>query len=119
MGKLVTFRNKHARPDGEPHLFFIRLPDRASLKCSIVYLSRAGACFESAEPLPSHFIARAARQTIERFCEVMWRQGDMVGVRFVTSKTMKRRARALADQSSGNDRPDSGATFGARLRGRR
>ena len=119
MGKLVTFRNTRRLPDAEPHLFFIRLPDRASLKCGIVYLSRAGACFESTEPLPSHFIARAARQTVERFCEVMWRQGDMVGVRFVTSKTMKRRARALADQSSGNDRPDSGATFGARLRGRR
>ena len=45
MGKLVTFRNKDARPDGESHLFFIRLPDRASLKCSIVYLSRPGAQF--------------------------------------------------------------------------
>ena len=119
MGKLVTFRNKHARPDGESHLFFIRLPDRASLKCSIVYLSRAGACFESAEPLPSHFIARAAKQTAERLCEVVWRQDDLVGVQFVTSKTMKRRAKTAPEPAPGKDMPTIGAAFGARLRGRR
>ena len=54
------------------------------VECLIRNMSEAGACLEVAAPLgiPDHFTLLIKPEIIKRLCQVAWRDGKRIGVRF-------------------------------------
>jgi hypothetical protein len=69
----------------------------ASLRCTIVDITRTGACvLAPATALPGTFVLKVANAT-RLVCEVRWRKGYTVGVRFVSIDNLPARtAKATA-----------------------
>ena len=91
MGEFVVL-HEHRKPprDAAPVSGFIRIPGIKSIRCSLVSVSRDGACVRAAHALPDYFVLRSAAARCERMCQVVWCKDDVVGVRFVSAKTMGR-----------------------------
>jgi len=83
---------------------------RTSLRCSLVDVTRTGACvLAPATALPNTFVLKVANAT-RLVCEVRWRSGYTVGVTFVSienlrTRTAKARARTQSCARASAIRP--------------
>jgi hypothetical protein len=61
------------------------------VECIIRNMSEAGACLEVQSPfgIPNSFILLIRPEIIKRSCEVAWRNGNRMGVRFHSHPTWR------------------------------
>jgi hypothetical protein len=74
----------------EPTLALARVPGIKPQPCMIVHYNRDGACIYSETELPDWFILRVMESNVERFCRVVWRIDNILGLAFVNAHTMGR-----------------------------
>lgn len=96
MGQLISlseWRTSMGGRGGVPAL--IERESGASLHCTLVGMSRQGACVSApATALPNVFVLKIAGAR-RHVCEVLWRKGYTVGVRFIgIDQLLRRTARA-------------------------
>jgi hypothetical protein len=65
-----------------------------SVKCVLLELSRDGAKLKSERPLPDTFYVML-RPDLKRWCKVIWRRRDQVGVKFIADPTASATTAAL------------------------
>jgi hypothetical protein len=94
MGRLISLSERRRRVGVAAQ---IEREPQASLRCMVLAVSRHGACVSApATALPNVFVLRAADGT-RHVCDVQWRQGYIVGVRFVhIDQLVARTAKASA-----------------------
>ena len=82
---------KHIRVDLQKAGFLIPAPEAPWIECVIVDVSDEGACLEvGALAVPELFgLAFTAGGEVLRICSLVWRQGEMIGARFVTAKELR------------------------------
>ncbi len=82
---------KPVRVDLHKPGFLIPAPDAAWIECVITEISDDGVCLDvGALAVPELFgLAFTAGGEVLRVCSLVWRQGEMLGARFVTAKELR------------------------------
>lgn len=82
---------KQVRVDLHKPGFLIPAPDAPWIECTIVEVSDEGVCLEvGALAVPELFgLAFTAGGEVLRVCSLVWRQGEIIGARFVTAKELR------------------------------
>ncbi|MDO9060275.1 MAG: hypothetical protein Q7U92_14815 [Bradyrhizobium sp.] len=82
---------KPVRVDLHKPGFLIPAPDAAWIECLITEVSDEGVCLDvGALAVPELFgLAFTAGGEVLRVCSLEWRQGEMLGARFVTSRELR------------------------------
>jgi hypothetical protein len=89
MGMLTfIFDREHRIRPTTAILALAYVPGKEPQRCAIVNYTPEGACVSSAGKLPDAFCLRVIDSAIERMCLVVWREEDLVGVRYVNARTM-------------------------------
>ncbi len=79
--------------------FYIRLPNRPTLRLRLVTRTKNGACFASGDTLPRYFVGRVSGERVERMYELIWQQNGLAGAGLVTARTMRHRRKAASRQA--------------------
>jgi len=82
---------KHDRIEFRRPCFVILEPDAPWIECTIADISEGGVCLEvGALFVPEIFVlVLNPSGTVRRACWRIWRQGELVGARFVTAKQLR------------------------------
>jgi hypothetical protein len=90
---------RHERIEYRRPGFIIPAPDAPWIECFIVDISESGLCLDvGALAVPGIFgVAFTSCGTVVRICVRAWRQGELVGARFVTAKQLRRSEKAYND----------------------
>jgi hypothetical protein len=82
---------KHVRVDLHKQGFLIPAPDAPWIECMITEVSDDGVCLEVGSlAVPKIFgLAFTAGGEVLRVCSLIWRQGELVGARYVTAKELR------------------------------
>jgi hypothetical protein len=82
---------KQVRVDLHKPGFLIPAPDAPWIECLIIDVSDEGVCLEvGALVVPELFgLAFTAGGEVLRVCSLVWRQGELIGARFVTAKELR------------------------------
>jgi hypothetical protein len=82
---------KQVRVDLNTQGFLIPAPDAPWIECTIVDVSEGGACVDvGGLSVPDLFgLAFTARGEVFRVCSLIWRQGELVGARFVSARELR------------------------------
>ena len=82
---------KQVRVDLNQQGFLIPAPDAPWIECTIVDVSEGGARVEvGGLAVPDVFgLAFTARGEVFRVCSLIWRQGELVGARFVSARELR------------------------------
>ena len=86
---------KHKRVEYQRSGFIIPAPDAPWIECSIRDVSESGLCLEvGALVIPKIFaVAFTPCGTVRRICMIVWRNGQLIGARFVTAEELREEAR--------------------------
>ncbi len=86
-------KRKHVRVDLYKPGFLIPAPDAPWIECRIVNVSQRGARLDvGALAVPELFgLAFTAGGEVLRVCSLVWRRGELIGVRFVTAQELRLR----------------------------
>lgn len=86
-----TGSRKPVRVDLHKPGFLIPAPDAPWIECVITEISDDGVCLDvGALAVPELFgLAFTAGGEVLRVCSLVWRQGEMLGARFVTAKELR------------------------------
>src|ERR1700675_4502002 len=100
---------KHIRVDYYKPGFLIPAPDEPWIECLIVDVSDQGVCLEvGALAVPDLFgLAFTAGGEVLRVCSMVWRQGELIGARFVTPKELRQ---GLTATDEGDPEPQKART---------
>jgi hypothetical protein len=81
----------HARVELQRPGFIIPAPDAPWIECRIIDISAGGVCVDVGSlVIPDIFgLSFDARGTVVRVCLSKWRNGPMIGARFVTAKELR------------------------------
>jgi PilZ domain len=82
---------KHVRVDLYKPGFLIPAPEAPWIECTILDVSDSGACLDvGALVVPQLFgLSFTAGGEVLRICSLVWRQGEVVGARFVSAKELR------------------------------
>jgi hypothetical protein len=82
---------KNVRVDLHKQGFLIPTPEAPWIECLIVEVSDEGACLDvGALAVPDLFgLAFTAGGEVLRICSLVWRQGELIGARFVSAKELR------------------------------
>jgi hypothetical protein len=82
---------KHRRIDLRKPGFLILQPDGPWVQCLITDISQSGVCIEVGQlTIPEVFVlVLTTSGSVRRICQRMWRRGELVGARFVTTKKLR------------------------------
>ena len=82
---------KQVRVDLNKQGFLIPAPDAPWIECMIVEVSDDGVCLDvGALSVPKIFgLAFTAGGEVLRVCSLVWRQGELIGARYVTAKELR------------------------------
>src|SRR5580693_347609 len=82
---------KQVRVDLHKQGFLIPAPDAPWIECMITEVSDDGVCLEVGSlAVPKIFgLAFTAGGEVLRVCSLVWRQGELIGARFVTAKELR------------------------------
>ena len=74
--------------------FLIPAPDAAWIECYILDISDNGACLDVGDlAVPKMFgLSLTAGGEVRRVCWLIWRKGELVGVRFITARELRKGA---------------------------
>jgi PilZ domain len=82
---------KHVRVDLHKTGFLIPAPDAPWIECLVLDVSDKGACLEvGALAVPKIFgLSFTAGGEVLRVCTVVWRRGELIGARFLTTTELR------------------------------
>jgi hypothetical protein len=82
---------RHVRVELYKQGFLIPAPEAPWIECLIVDVSDKGVCLDVGSlVVPDLFgLAFTAGGEVFRVCSLVWRQGELVGARFVTAKELR------------------------------
>ncbi len=82
---------RHVRVELQKAGFLIPAPDAPWIECQILDVSDTGACVAvGVLAVPEIFgLAFTAKGEVLRVCSLVWRQGEVIGARFVTAKELR------------------------------
>ena len=82
---------KFVRVDLHKQGFLIPAPDAPWIQCYILDISDNGACLDVGDlAVPKMFgLSLTAGGEVRRVCTLIWRRGELVGVRFVSAKELR------------------------------
>jgi hypothetical protein len=88
---------KNARVELKRPAFIIPAPDAPLIECLVVDVSEGGVCVDvGALVIPEIFgLAFNSSGTIRRVCLSIWRNGSLIGARFVTAQELRDRAKPV------------------------
>jgi hypothetical protein len=83
---------KHSRIEFQKTGFVILGPDGPWIECSLLNISDGGALLEVGNlPVPKIFVlVMTPDGKVRRACLTVWRQGELLGARFVTAEELRR-----------------------------
>jgi hypothetical protein len=79
--------------------FLIPAPDAAWIECYIHDISDNGACLDVGDlVVPKMFgLSLTAGGEVRRVCSLIWRKGELVGVRFISAQELRKGAAPAAE----------------------
>src|SRR5512145_784542 len=82
---------KFVRVDLQKPGFLIPAPDAPWIECYILDISENGACLDVGDlAVPKMFgLSLTAGGEVRRVCSLIWRRGELIGVRFVTARELR------------------------------
>ena len=82
---------KFVRVDLRKKGFLIPAPDAPWIECYVLDISENGACLDVGDlAVPSMFgLSLTAGGEVRRVCSLIWRRGELIGVRFVSAKELR------------------------------
>ena len=85
---------KFVRVDLRKKGFLIPAPDAPWIECYILDISENGACLDVGDlAVPKMFgLSLTAGGEVRRVCALIWRRGEMVGVRFISARELRKGA---------------------------
>jgi hypothetical protein len=85
---------KFVRVDLRKRAFLIPAPDAAWIECYVLDISENGACLDVGDlAVPKVFgLSLTAGGEVRRVCTLIWRRGEMVGVRFISARELRKGA---------------------------
>jgi hypothetical protein len=83
---------KFVRVDLQKKGFLIPAPDAPWIECHVLDISTNGACLDVGDlAVPKMFgLSLTSGGEVRRVCELVWRQGEHVGVRFVSARELRK-----------------------------
>ncbi|MEH2526585.1 MULTISPECIES: PilZ domain-containing protein [unclassified Bradyrhizobium] len=83
---------KFVRVDLRKPGFLIPAPDAPWIECYILDISENGACLDVGDlAVPKVFgLSLTAGGEVRRVCTLIWRRGELVGVRFVSARELRK-----------------------------
>jgi hypothetical protein len=83
---------KFVRVDLRKPGFLIPAPDAAWIECYILDISENGACLDVGDlAVPKVFgLSLTAGGEVRRLCMLIWRKGELVGVRFISARELRK-----------------------------
>lgn len=83
---------KFVRVDLHKRGFLIPAPDAPWIQCYILDISENGACLDVGDlAVPKMFgLAMTAGGEVRRVCALIWRRGELIGVRFVSARELRK-----------------------------
>jgi hypothetical protein len=85
---------KFVRVDLRKKGFLIPAPDAPWIECYILDISENGACLDVGDlAVPKVFgLSLTAGGEVRRVCALIWRKGELVGVRFISARELRKGA---------------------------
>lgn len=85
---------KFVRVDLRKKGFLIPAPDAPWIECYILDISDNGACLDVGDlAVPKMFgLSLTAGGEVRRVCALIWRKGELVGVRFISARELRKGA---------------------------
>jgi hypothetical protein len=85
---------KHVRVELRKRGFLIPAPDAPWIECYIHDISDNGACLDVGDlAVPKVFgLSLTAGGEVRRVCALIWRRGELVGVRFIKAQELRKGA---------------------------
>jgi PilZ domain len=82
---------KFIRVDLHKPGFLIPAPDAPWIECYILDISENGACLDVGDlAVPKMFgLSLTAGGEVRRVCSLIWRRGELIGVRFVSARELR------------------------------
>ena len=82
---------KFVRVDLHKRGFLIPAPDAAWIECYVLDISENGACLDVGDlAVPKMFgLSLTAGGEVRRVCTLIWRRGELVGVRFMSARELR------------------------------
>ena len=83
---------KFVRVDLRKPGFLIPAPDAPWIQCYILDISENGACLDVGDlAVPKVFgLSLTAGGEVRRLCSLIWRRGELVGVRFISARELRK-----------------------------
>jgi len=83
---------KFVRVDLGKRGFLIPAPDAPWIECYILDISENGACLDVGDlAVPKMFgLSLTAGGEVRRVCTLIWRRGELVGVRFISARELRK-----------------------------
>lgn len=83
---------KFVRVDLRKPGFLILAPDAAWIECYVLDISENGACLDVGDlAIPKVFgLSLTAGGEVRRVCTLIWRRGELVGVRFISARELRK-----------------------------
>jgi hypothetical protein len=94
---------KFVRVDLRKKGFLIPAPDAPWIECYILDISENGACLDVGDlAVPKVFgLSLTSGGEVRRICALIWRKGELVGVRFVSARELRKGAEPAAGAGAG------------------
>jgi hypothetical protein len=93
---------KFVRVDLRKRGFLIPAPDAPWIECYILDISENGACLDVGDlAVPKLFgLSLTAGGEVRRVCTLIWRKGELVGVRFISAQELRKGVAPAAEPNA-------------------
>ena len=83
---------KHVRVNLQKPGYLIPAPDAPWIECHVLDISENGACLDVGDlAVPKMFgLSLTAGGEVRRVCTLIWRRGELVGVRFISARELRK-----------------------------
>ena len=100
---------KFVRVDLRKPGFLIPAPNAPWIQCYILDISENGACLDVGDlAVPKMFgLSLTAGGEVRRVCSLIWRRGEMVGVRFISARELRKGAAPAGDADAASRKADA------------
>jgi PilZ domain-containing protein len=98
---------KFVRVDLRKRGFLIPAPDAPWIECYILDISDNGACLDVGDlAVPKMFgLSLTAGGEVRRVCALIWRRGELVGVRFISARELRKGVAPAGDPAAAKKAP--------------
>jgi hypothetical protein len=89
--------------------FLIPAPDAPWIECYILDISENGACLDVGElAVPKMFgLSLTAGGEVRRVCSLIWRRGELVGVRFISARELRKGGAPAGEADAASRKADA------------